>query len=455
MRIHFSGIGGAGMNPLARLFAARGHQVQGSDRGFDQGSNQTVAELLRADGITLLPQDGSAIGANLDRVVHSAAVEPTVPEMVAAADLKIPCQARPALLAEVVDAGNPGVAIAGTSGKSTVTGMLAWILRQCQRPATVLGGAALAEAGASHMGCFAAAGDDAPVIAEACESDGTIVGYHPGVGLVHNISRDHHEVAELIDQFSAFAANSERLLIGYDCPAARTLMPEHPARVTYGRDPAADIPLEVVRAGPWRAEGTVTIDDAEVFIDLPQPGEHNLDNALAALVAARCLGVAPAAAAAALATFPGVARRFQVVGTTGDGITVVDDYAHNPAKIAAAVQAAQLGTERLLVVFQPHGFGPARFMRPDLKELLPGLLRRQDRWCFAEIFYAGGTVQSDISSRDLAADQPASLRCGYAPDHPSVLTWVSEIAAPGDTVLVLGARDPALPGLAQALVNLL
>ena len=119
MHLHFSGIGGAGMNPIGRLAAARRHQVQGSDRDFDRGRNAAVADLLRAAGIRLLPQDGSAIVPGLDRVVHSAAVEADTPEMRAAAAHGIPCLPRPALLAEIVAAGCPGVAVAGTSGKST------------------------------------------------------------------------------------------------------------------------------------------------------------------------------------------------------------------------------------------------------------------------------------------------------------------------------------------------
>jgi UDP-N-acetylmuramate--alanine ligase len=120
-----------------------------------------------------------------------------------------------------------------------------------------------------------------------------------------------------------------------------------------------------------------------------------------------------------LASFPGVTRRFEVIGTTPSGVRVVDDYAHNGEKIRAAIATAQAGAPRVLAVFQPHGFGPARFLRGELAALLPRLLRPEDRFCYAEIFYAGGTVTKDISSRALADDLPAGLRCGYAADHES------------------------------------
>jgi UDP-N-acetylmuramate--alanine ligase len=185
-------------------------------------------------------------------------------------------------------------------------------------------------------------------------------------------------------------------------------------------------------------------------LSVPQPGHHNLENAAAAALAALAIGVDPGAVQALLPRFPGVARRFEIVGTTARGIRVVDDYAHNGAKIAATLAAAQSGSERVLAVFQPHGFGPARFLRAELCELLPRTLRARDRFCYSEIFYAGGTTTRDISSRDLVGDLPASLCCGYAADHAGVVDWVRSEARPGDTVLLMGARDPDLPRLARA-----
>jgi UDP-N-acetylmuramate--alanine ligase len=166
------------------------------------------------------------------------------------------------------------------------------------------------------------------------------------------------------------------------------------------------------------------------------------------------LGIDPNEVTGLLALFPGVARRFEVVGTTATGIRVVDDYAHNGEKLRAALTTAQAGG-RVVAVFQPHGFGPARFLRPELKTLLPSILRSGDRFCYAEIFYAGGTVAKDISSRALAADLPAELRCGYAADHAAVCRWVTAEARPGDTVIVMGARDPDLPRLARSLYDAL
>ena len=452
VRYHFSGIGGAGMNPLARLMRARGHDVQGSDRAFDAGKSADLAAQLRALGIRLLPQDGSAITRGLDRFVYSTAVEADTPEVRAARALGIEMIARPALLAEIVNAGRPGVAIAGTSGKSTITGMVGWLTREAGLPATVLGGAALVGEGVS--GCVLTAPEGAPVAAEACESDGTLTGYAAGIGLIHNVSRDHGEVEALRPQFEAFARQSRRLLVNTACAEATALGRAVGAR-TYGVAPGADAQLEVTSVGPARARGTLHTPAGALTLDVPQPGAHNLENAAAAALIALELGLAPRALEDALRRFPGVARRFEVVGVTARGIRVVDDYAHNGEKIRAALTTAQAGAARVVAVFQPHGYGPARFLRPELREMLPRLLRPADRFCYAEVFYAGGTVTKDVTSAMLAADLPAELHCGHAPNHAAVVDWATREARPGDTVLLMGARDPDLPALARSVYTAL
>ena len=384
------------MSPLAQLMRARGHSVQGSDRALDNGKSLEVGARLRDLGVELVRQDGHAVTPGIDRFVYSSAVEPDTPEMRAARALGIECVPRPALLAEVVNAGRPGVAVAGTSGKSTIVGMVAWLLRDSGMPATVLGGAALAGSGSG--GCFAAGPADSAVVVEACESDGTLVGYRPAIGLVHNISRDHAELTSLRAQFASFAGNCRRVLANARCPEAAALGQRVKA-FTYGLAVGADAPLMVMSTGPERARGKLRWDGKTLTLDVPQPGLHNLENAAAAAVIALELGLAPAAISAGLARFPGVARRFEVIGTTASGIRVVDDYAHNGEKLRAALTTAQAGAARVVAVFQPHGFGPARFLRPELRELLPAILRPDDRFCYAEIFYAGGTVAKDISSR--------------------------------------------------------
>jgi UDP-N-acetylmuramate--alanine ligase len=446
LRYHFSGIAGAGMSPLAALMRERGHAVQGSDRSLDQGKNAEVAAALRALGVELHPHDGSAVTPAIQRFVHSTAVEASTPEMRAAAALGLARLTRPALLAEIVGAGQPGVAIAGTSGKSTITGMLAWMLREAGVPATVVGGAALV--GEGRGGCLVTGPASAPVVAEACESDGTLIGYRPTLGVVHNVSRDHAELPALRAQFTAFAAACQTLFVNAASSEARAL--DQGMTLSYGLGPDADAPLVVDRVGPDRARGRLRVEGRELALDVPQPGLHNLENAAAAALVALRLGVDIPMVERLIARFPGVGRRFEIVGVTATGIRVVDDYAHNADKLRATLTAAQVGAGRVVAVFQPHGFGPARFLRPELRELLPRVLRPQDRFCYAEIFYAGGTVARDISSAMLAEDLRKARDCDFAPDHEAVRRWVAQEARPGDTVLVMGARDPDLPALSRS-----
>jgi UDP-N-acetylmuramate--alanine ligase len=445
---HFSGIAGAGMNPLARLMRARGHRVQGSDRSFDQGKNQAGAAHLRGLGIEVCPHDGSAIKGDIDRFVYSTAVEADTPEMRAARAVGIDLVPRPALLAEVVKGGQPGVAIAGTSGKSTITAMLGWLLRESGRAATVIGGAGLAHEASN--GCLITGPVDGAVVVEACESDGTLVGYEPTIGLVHNVSRDHAELPSLRAQFGAFARNCHRLLVNSGCSEATALGRGFHA-VSYGIASDADVRLEVSSVGPDRARGILRLPAGVVTLDIPQPGLHNLENAAAAAMVAVELGIDLHEVTRRLALFPGVSRRFEVIGVAASGIRVVDDYAHNGEKLRAALTTAQTGPGRVVAVFQPHGFGPARFLRPELRILLPRILRSGDRFCYAEIFYAGGSVAKDISSRELAEDLPAALQCGFAADHESARRWAAAAARPGDTVIIMGARDPDLPRLARSI----
>jgi UDP-N-acetylmuramate--alanine ligase len=438
------------MGPLACLMRARGHAVQGSDRAFDQGKKQDIAAHLRRLGIELAPQDGKAVTATINRLVYSAAVEADTAELRAARALGLECLPRPQLLAEVVNTAAPGVAIAGTSGKSTIVGMLGWLLREGGVGATVLGGADFVGEGTG--GCFVAGPADGPAVAEACESDGTLVGYHPTIGVIHNVSRDHDELSALRPQFTAFARNCGHLLVGADCPEAAALGRRFKA-ATYGVTQDADARLRVTSVGPRRGRGVLRHAGRDLTLDIPQPGLHNLENATAAALVALEIGLDADTVAGLLARFPGVARRFELIGTTARDIHVVDDYAHNGEKIRAAITTAQAGSARVVAVFQPHGFGPARFLRNELRTMIPTLLRPQDRFCYAEIFYAGGTVAKDISSRMLADDLPASLNCGYARDHEAARQWVVSEAWPGDTVLIMGARDPDLPRLARAVLS--
>ena len=186
--------------------------------------------------------------------------------------------------------------------------------------------------------------------------------------------------------------------------------------------------------------------------ELNVPGRHNVENAVAALAACRALGVPLQELVEPLAAFQGVGRRFQVLGIH-NGVTVVDDFGHNPAKIAASLRTAHLRANRVLAVFQPHGFGPLRFLRADLVTMFAAELRPQDRLWLLEAHYAGGTVTRDVSSADLVADlQTLDCPAAFAADRLSLVDALVPIAQRGDLILVMGARDPSLTDLAKEIL---
>ncbi|HJV23956.1 MAG TPA: cyanophycin synthetase, partial [Holophagaceae bacterium] len=214
-----------------------------------------------------------------------------------------------------------------------------------------------------------------------------------------------------------------------------------------GFGPAATLRAEGLSLAPGRSRFTVE----GVAFELPLPGRHNVEDALAALAACRFLGVPLTDLVAPLGAFQGVGRRFQAVGEAR-GVRVVDDYAHNPAKVEAALQAAQSQADRVLAVFQPHGFGPLAFMREELVAVLKATLRPQDRLWFLPVYFPGGTVHRSVESEDVVADLQARGIPVRLATRVALPAAVAAEARAGDLVLLMGARDPSLPELAKEMV---
>lgn len=446
-RLHFAGVAGSGMSALAQFCAGLGSPVSGSDRGFDGQQRAEKRALLTQEGLAIFPQDGSGVSGDCSAVVCSTAVEDTVPDVVAARRLGVPVLHRSELLAHLV-VRRRTVAVSGTSGKSTTTAMIFELLRGAGRDPSVLTGGdlqLLQEEG--RWGNARVGGSDLLVI-EADESDGSLVCYAPAVGVVLNLQRDHKEPAEVMEMFRTFRSRCrEAFVLG----EAANLAELRPGGLVFGLGPEAALRAEDLRLEPHRSRFIVE----GVPFELPLPGRHNVENALAALAACHALAVPLEDLAAPLARFKGVARRFEELGTLR-GVTVVDDYAHNPAKVEAAIQTAQLRAGRVLAVFQPHGFGPLRFMRQELVETLQRTLRPQDRLWFLEVYYAGGTAARDIASADIVADlQARRVPAALAPDRPALARAIAGEAKEGDLVLVMGARDPSLPEVGQMVLSVL
>ena len=457
----FCGVGGSGMMPLAMIVQAQGGRISGSDRALDQGRTPEKFEWLRAHGVALHPQDGSGVVSADQVVVATGAVEDTVPDIGAAKRVGAAIKTRPQLLSELFNAAPTSIGVAGTSGKSTITGMVAWILDQAGRAPTVVNGAVMKNF-ASAAQPFASALIGGPnnetglFVAEVDESDGSIARYDPTVAVVSNISLDHKSMEELRDLFGGFVGRAATAVLNLDNPEtaalAQTLKPGKAITFALGEE-EADLsahdlqPLPTGTAFELRVRG-----EAARAVTLTVPGAHNVANALAALGAVRALGVGLDQAVAALETFSGIRRRLEVVGTQG-GVTVIDDFAHNPDKIAATLKTLHAFDGRLLILFQPHGFGPLKLMKQEFIEGFAGLMRHDDVLLMPEPVYYGGTTDRSVGSEDIAAGVRAAGRRAQAlATRADCGDRIVDMARPGDRVVVMGARDDSLSTFAAELL---
>ena len=452
----FCGIGGSGMLPLAAILRAGGARVAGSDRSLDAGRLGSKFEYLKSLGIQLAPQDGTGLKDGMT-LVTSAAVEETIPDVVRARELGLEHLTRPQLLARLLNAAQKSVAVGGTSGKSTVTGMIGWILHALHRQPTVMNGAVMKNF-VSPSSPFASAlvGDPELFVSEVDESDGSIALYHPTVAVLTNISLDHMTMDELRALFAGFLARSSKAVLNLDDPETRLLADAMPVEklVGYGFDsPAAKL---IGRNLELEADGvrfTAEIRGQSYQLTLAVPGRHNALNALAALGAVHALGIPVAEAAAALARFAGLKRRLETVGTAG-GVTVIDDFAHNPDKIAATLATLTAQPGRLLIMFQPHGYGPLAKMGEELAATFAKGMREGDRLFLPDPVYQGGTVDRSRGSDWLAkAIGDAGGQADHVPERAAIGDRLLREALPGDRIAILGARDDTLSEFAADLVR--
>lgn len=453
----FCGIGGSGMLPLALILRGHGAQVSGSDRSRDQGRSAEKFAWLESLGFTLFPQDGSGVTSAGQTLVASAAVEDTVPEVVRAAELGCPRMSRAQLLATLFNAAPFGVAVGGTSGKSTVTGMTGWIMTEAGRDPTIMNGAVMKNFVREDTP-FASArvgGGDA-FVSEVDESDGSIALYRPKVAVLGNVSLDHKSLEELRELFGDFLARADVSAINIDDAETAALASRAQRLVTFGiTSPEAQIGAVDVVEGPTSLAATVLDrrDGSAHALTLKVPGRHNLYNALAAIAAANAAGVPVSEAVAALCTFAGLARRFDIVGTSPGGVTVIDDFGHNPDKVSATLATLKAHPGRVIAFFQPHGYGPLRQMGAELAQVLARKLGPEDVTLLCDPVYFGGTVdRSQGSGRiaDLIREHGGTAE--YIPARADCGARIAQIARPGDRVVVMGARDDTLTVFAKDLL---
>lgn len=444
--VHFAGVFGTGMSALAQYLRFQGIMVSGSDRLLDSEDTTSIRQSLEGLGCVIVNQDGSGVAAEIDVVCVSTAIEESNPDIAASRASNIPIIHRSDLLAAII-VSKRTIAVAGTSGKSTVTAMIFEFLTACGKSPSLISGAPLRRLERQGLIGNAFSGGSDILVVEADESDGTLVKYTPEVSVILNISKDHKGIDEIRGFFETLLSKSQWTALNSDDP----VLVSFPATVGFGRSGLAS----------WRPDReellptSVKLFRNNIEYHLPLPGSHNLENLRAALCVCEHFGCEGPVLADAVKNFEGVARRFSVIKTE-KGIHVVDDFAHNPAKITAAVSAARGLSERIIAIYQPHGFGPTRFLKDEYIATFRTIFKQDDALYLLPIYYAGGTAQKDISSEDIINSLgPVPFHAEALKDRDELLIRLKTDAKPSDCVLLMGARDPSLPALVKKIVEVI
>ena len=435
----FIGVAGVGMSAIAQYLQGIGKNVSGSDRYFHPNEYNKTKEQLENEGIKCFLQDGSGITSETDLIVVSTAIEDTVYEVKKAKELGIPIIKRSQLLAMIAKSKKT-IAVAGTSGKSTTSAMLFQILLDANLEPSIISGAGLTSIIKQGKIGNAAVGKGDWLIIEADESDGSVVQYEPEIGLLLNIDKDHQEIEELIHLFTIFKNNSKSLfIVNQSNILAKSLSANAKFDFGFENNEAG------FNAKNFKQEGFhLNFELNGQSFEMNAIGQHSVENATAAIAVATQIGVDLKICAESLSKYEGIYRRHQILGQK-NGVWVIDDYAHNPAKCAASIKACQPLAEKVVAWFQPHGYGPTRFLRKDFVEEISNVLRENDEIWMSEIFYAGGTAVKDISANDLIKDiQAKGKKAFFVEDRNDFLNEVKSSLSSNSVLLLMGARDPSL-----------
>jgi UDP-N-acetylmuramate--alanine ligase len=446
-QVFFIGVAGTGMSAIAQYLAGIGKKVSGSDRYFIEGQPNDTRDKLEQAGIRCFAQNGEGLTGNISLVVVSTAIEDTVPEVQKAKALSIPILKRSEVLSLIADSKKT-IAVGGTSGKSTTSAMLFDIMEKAGWEPSIISGAGLVSIIRENKIGNAKVGKGEWLIIEADESDGSIVQYNPEVGLLLNIDKDHQEIEELMQIFGTFKSNTKKLFVVNQCNSLAAELSAG-SQFDFSSNPdikAAYLATEFSQTG---MQIRFTINGQSFLLNTV--GKHNMENALAAIAVAHQLGISLETCSTALEKYEGIYRRHQLLGIK-NGISVIDDYAHNPVKCAASIEACQYIAPKVIAWFQPHGYGPTRFLKNDFIHDIARALRPDDEIWMSEIFYAGGTATKDISANDLIEGIRAEgKKAFFVSDRNDFLETVRPHLTGDCVLLLMGARDPGLEAFSKKL----
>ncbi len=439
----FIGVAGAGMSAIAQYLQGMGKNISGSDRFFTAGEKNATQLKLEAAGIKCFPQDGSGLNDNTEVVIASTAIEDTVEEMVLARKMGIPVIRRSNILSLIAN-DKMTIAVAGTSGKSTTAAMLFHILNYAGLQPSIITGAGLTPFIREGKIGNAYVGKGEWLVIEADESDGSIVQYNPEVGLLLNIEKDHKDLEVLEDLFMQFRSNTR----GFFVVNAGNLYAKELSE-NKKKDFGVEVDCGYVASDYTQDGFVISFKLNGTPFTINAPGSHTMENATAASAVAAQLGVSLPVCAKAMESYEGIYRRHQLVGKK-HGIWLIDDYAHNPAKCAASIAACQAISPKVVAWFQPHGYGPTKFLKEEFIKEIAEVLREEDEIWMSEIYYAGGTAVKDISAKELTDGiQALGKKAYFVEDRNNLVEEVQSHLASGEVLLLMGARDPGLETFAR------
>ncbi len=438
--IHFIGIGGAGMSAIAKVLLEMGVAVSGSDLKESRYTRSLVAAgaaIAIGHGAENLPEAGV--------VVISSAIPEYNLELRAAHERGLHIVRRAEMLGEILSNHQVGIAVGGTHGKTTTTSMIAHILDRVGLDPTFLIGGELNDSGSN-----ARHGGGRFCVVEADESDGSLVHLKPMIAVVTNIDRDHldyhksfENLTALFKQWLTDLPEDGRAVVSGDGSIAETIaVAAAPAYRTFGKEAHNDLALLSMTLSGFGSnfEVAAATGGERVTVRLEVPGEHNIQNALAALSVVCEVGVDLQAAAGALADFQGARRRFQLLGE-GGGVAVIDDYAHHPTEVAATIAAGRAsGRQRVICVFQPHRFTRTQLLAEEFGEALAAA----DQVILTNIYNAGEEPIPGVSGKlvvDEVLRRHPRIPVAYIPERSELADYLGARVRPGDLVIMMGAGD--------------
>jgi len=433
-RVHFIGIGGAGMSGLARISLSHGITVSGSD-----AKDSSVVKALQALGATIATTHAASNVDGADLVVYSTAISPSNAELMRAQELGLSTLIRAAALS-ILMSESKSIAVAGTHGKTTTSSMMAVALQACGAdPSFAIGGTITASGSNAHRGTGEI------FVAEADESDGSFIEYHPYAAIVTNVEHDHvdffatpEDVAQAFKDFAATINKDGFLTYCADDLGAKALASSVKtcALISYGIDENCDLRLDSIELEAMGSRARAIWRGKVVgFIELQVPGHHNLLNAAAVLATGLNLGFPAPELLTGLSVFRGTGRRFELKGTV-HGVRVIDDYGHHPTEIDVTLKAARrfAGDGRLIVIFQPHRYSRTKAFSAQFAKALD----MADRAIVLEVYAASEKPIAGVTSR-LITD--AMSHGEYIPNFIEVTDSVIDSAQPQDVIITLGAGD--------------